>query len=288
MGLAFDTTQDCSTLAPQLLAKGYDVIIRYYSQNAWKRLGAAEALAISRAGLRLAVVYQDRQNQAEDFSAYKGRSSASAALDYAHHVIFQPAGSAIYFSVDYDATSDDLTNCILPFFAAVRAEFDSSGKDYQIGVYGSGLTCRTLQDAGVVDFTWLAQSTGFLDYNSYLSSQKWALAQRAPTNELNIDGDPDEICHQGKGVFGGFMLFGDHFGPAAQAPTSMVSTSKVNAASGLWLRAGPGMNYATLQVLPAGKEVGVLGRSGDWAQVALNGGTQAAGYVFGAYLVPAA
>ena len=91
MATALDTTQDCSLRAAELRTAGYQTIIRYYSMSAWKRIGAAEARALTRAGLRLAVTYQDRQNQVADFSEPKGRLAGQNAFNYAQSVIMQPA-----------------------------------------------------------------------------------------------------------------------------------------------------------------------------------------------------
>ena len=98
MATVLDTTQDCTSKASALRGAGYTTVIRYYSVNAWKRMGAAEAQALSHAGLTLGAVYQDRQNQPADFSLAKGTTAGKNALHYAQSVIMQPAGSAIYFS----------------------------------------------------------------------------------------------------------------------------------------------------------------------------------------------
>ena len=65
------TNRRCTIAARCLHQDGVEFIIRYYSETtvqAEKRLTLQEARAIDAAGIRLAVVYQDRQNQAADFS----------------------------------------------------------------------------------------------------------------------------------------------------------------------------------------------------------------------------
>ena len=63
---------------------------------------------------------------------------------------------------------------------------------YAVGVYGSGLTCRLMRDAGFAKFTWLSQSTGFRDYLAFLPQAN--VVQAAPARDLiprklNIDDD---------------------------------------------------------------------------------------------------
>src|SRR5579885_3034916 len=118
MATVLDTTWDCSRVIECLKQSGYDTVVRYYSRSDWKRLSQAEATALGRAGMRLAVVYQNRQNQPADFTA--------AADDYARNVIFQPAGSAIYFSVDFDAGAREIESNVIPFFQGVARGLSTS------------------------------------------------------------------------------------------------------------------------------------------------------------------
>jgi len=278
-----DTTQDCTSKASALRGAGYTTVIRYYSVNAWKRMGAAEAQALSHAGLTLGAVYQDRQNQPADFSLAKGTTAGKNALHYAQSVIMQPAGSAIYFSADFDPSQDVVTNNILPFFQGVKNAMTAGGNaPYRAGVYGSGLTCITVLGAGLAQYAWLAQSKGFAEYQSFLDSNCWSLSQQMPATVLGIGCDPDDTNPTAPD-FGAFTLAPDHFGLTLPPASHYV----VNASSGLRLRGGPGINYDSVSVLPAGMPVTVLQRDGDWAQVDTTGNGTASGYVFAAYLKPA-
>ena len=286
MATALDCTHDCSLKAAALRAAGYQTIIRYYSMSAWKRVGAAEARALTRAGLRLAVTYQDRQNQVADFSEPKGRLAGQNAFNYAQSVIMQPADSAIYFAVDFDPSQQEVTNNVIPFFNGVRAAMLAANNNtmpYRIGVYGSGRTCRMLLAANLAEFAWLSQSTGFAEYQAFLASGNWHLSQQMPATVLSLDCDPNETNPQHADI-GAFNLAEDHFGPAL--PPVASSTFEVNASNGLRLRGGPGTNFDILDVLPSGAKVTVLASSGDWAQVDAHGHGKADGYVFAAYLRP--
>lgn len=144
MAHVLDTTRDCLNLATCLKQQGYTTLIRYYCRAdiTWKRMMPKEAVALSRAGLKLAAVYQNRQNQPQDFSEAKGKAAGRDAYDYAENSIFQPAGSAIYFSVDFDPSEAVVKNNVVPFFAGIKKAFKEAAgggaPDYKIGVYGSG------------------------------------------------------------------------------------------------------------------------------------------------------
>jgi hypothetical protein len=286
MATAFDSTQDCSRKAADLRAAGYRTVIRYYSMSAWKRIGAAEAHALTRVGLRLAVTYQDRQNQVADFSEPKGRLAGQNAFNYAQSVIMQPVDSGIYFSVDFDPSEQQVTNNVIPFFDGVRSAMRAANNNttpYRIGVYGSGRTCRMVMAAQLAEFAWLSQSTGFAEHQSFLASGNWHLNQQMPAEILGLNCDPVETNPQHADL-GDFSLPEDHFGPAL--PPIASTSFEVNASSGLRLRAGPGTNFDILDVLPPGARVAVLATNGDWDQVDAHGRGNADGYVFGAYLRP--
>ncbi len=283
MATVLDTTQDCTSKAAALRGAGYTTIIRYYSVNAWKRMGAAEAQALSQAGLMIGAVYQDRQNQPADFSLAQGQTAGQNALNYAQTAIMQPAGSVIYFSADFDPSQDVVTNNILPFFQGVNNAITAGGAaPYRVGVYGSGLTCSAVRGANLAQCAWLAQSKGFAGYQDFLNKKQWHLSQQMPATVLGIGCDPDDT-NPAEPDFGAFSLAPDHFGLTLPPAARFV----VNAASGLRLRGGPGVNYDGLSVLPAGAPVTVLQRDGDWAQVDTTGNGTASGYVFAAYLKPA-
>lgn len=284
MSTAFDTYEDCSSKAAALKAAGYETVIRYYSVNSWKRLSAREAQALSGAGLKIAVVYQDRQNQKDDFSAVKGRLAGQNAFEYAQTVIMQPTGSGIYFSADFDPPSADVNACIAPFFQGVRdAMMQANGgtMPYRIGIYGSGLTCRMLLDAGLVELAWLSQSKGFQEYDAFLKSGRWHLSQQMPDTIQGMDCDPDDTSPV-LADCGSFTLAADHFGPAL--PEEASSSYVVNASTGLRLRGGPGSDFDILGVLPFGTPVTMIAQSGDWAQISTGNTGAADGYVFASFL----
>jgi len=208
--IALDTNQNATRMADCMKAQGITAIGRYYTRNRAnaKILKPDEARALSAAGIRIWTVYQNRHRLRVDFSAVKGKQEAEDALDYAKHVINQPPGSAIYFSADFDATAAEVSSAILPHFQAVAAAFTAAGNPYRIGVYSSGAVCQALLDAGVVQLTWLSQSSGFRGTAQFKASGRWNILQALPVRgfcNFDDDVDPDTINPE-FADFGGFLL----------------------------------------------------------------------------------
>jgi peptidoglycan hydrolase-like protein with peptidoglycan-binding domain len=157
---------------------------------------------------------------------------AEDALDYARSVIQQPIGSAIYFSADFDASQTTLNNAIRPHFQAIAAVFAAAGNPYRIGVYSSGLVCKSLLDAGIVQLTWLSQSGGFRGTPEFKQSRRWNILQRLGVRnfcEFDDEIDPDEI-NTAIGDFGGFLL-------GAGAQPLVADRIPIEAAGGLFAEA---------------------------------------------------
>ena len=138
--IVIDTATNVRVHAKALFARGVRVVIRYYTSNmgSGKLLRLDEARALSEAGLGIAVVYQVAQNKRSDFDRERGKTAGNNAWRYAMQTIGQPAGSAIYFAVDYDASTHDVEQAIVPYFEAARAQLRPGDpmQSYRIGVYG--------------------------------------------------------------------------------------------------------------------------------------------------------
>ena len=209
-----DTPFRTTSKIPCLVASGVGTVIRYYNfKNSLsfpqKCLQLDEAQALSAAGLRVAVVFQQRQNQVADFSDQKGHAAGVRAYRHAHDDIGQPPGSAIYFSVDFDATPGEIAGSVVPFFEGVRRAFDEQSggvAQYRVGAYGSGLVCGTLTALGLITVTWLAMSRGFAGTKAALQAGEFHLAQRAPEATLcDLDVDFNEV-NPARPDFGAFTL----------------------------------------------------------------------------------
>jgi hypothetical protein len=126
-----DSSSACteSTIAC-LKQNGIVFVGRYYSDTTHitgKKLTASEARLLSQNGIDIVTVYEDAPTEASYFSASRGTKDANGALAQAASV-GQPAGSAIYFTVDYDATSSDIAGNITAYFAITRSTTGSSGR----------------------------------------------------------------------------------------------------------------------------------------------------------------
>jgi len=196
-----DTNQDCTQFAAGMAAAGINFVGRYYSNSASpKTLKATEAVALSRAGIKIVAICQDGNDKLERFTTERGTKQAKKALELAAR-IGQPNGSAIYFATDFDPAPNDVRGAIMTYFQAVHDVLATS--PYSVGVYGSGLTCRLIRDSGFAQFTWLSQSTGFREYRAFLPQAD--VVQAAPSRKLlpklNID---DDIAQSAE--FGAFQV----------------------------------------------------------------------------------
>src|SRR5579875_2949202 len=73
----------------------------------------------------------------------------------------QPAGSAIYFAVDFNAQR---LAPIERYFRGVAAGLAAAGggrAEYKIGVYGSGVVCAAIKQAGLAQYSWLSNATAW-------------------------------------------------------------------------------------------------------------------------------
>ena len=200
-----DASVDCAPFAASLAAAGMKFVARYYSRFAGKAMTRAEALALSRAGLHVAAVYQDAHDDIRYFSSVLGLESASRALAQAA-AVGQPAGSAIYFAADFDPTPAQLSGPMMDHFRALARAFSAAPTQYAVGVYGSGLACRTIRDEGLAAYTWLSGSTGYRESDSFRPLAN--LVQVAPSRticggRLSIDDDVAQTAS-----FGAFQVMG--------------------------------------------------------------------------------
>lgn len=279
-----DTWQDTSKNLACLKANGITAVGRYYSKNKWKRLGKAEAAALSADGFTLFAVYQDANNKYDKFSKIKGQSAAQSAIEYASSEIGQPEGSAIYFSVDYDASPKEADGGIRSYFEGVRSVFDAAPKKYKIGVYGNGAVCDRMLTLGLVDYTWLSMSKGHHGHKDFYKSNRWALCQKLETTLCGMDVDPNETNPNLD--FGGFRL-----GAAGAVPpvagAGMTSTALVGKAyvktEGLNLRDAPDGNI--VRALTICDPLEILGSEAGWFKVRTDTDE---GYVFPRYVRPPA
>ncbi len=201
-----DTPWNTSSKLARLREKGVVAILRYYnyansSKLPEKRLELAEATAIRKAGIKIGVVFQQRQNDPADFSVEKGVNACRRAVQLARN-IDQPAGSTIYFAVDNDFVKASHLDAVAEFFRGVSNAMSELAKAerYAIGAYGSGKVLASLLDKKLIDHAWLAQSTGWSGYKGFRDSKRWRLLQGPVTKVGGLDCDTNTA----NGSFGEF------------------------------------------------------------------------------------
>lgn len=273
-----------------LSSKGVRTVVRYYNFSnsrtfPEKAMELAEAQALGAHGMQIAVVFQQRQNQVADFSELKGVAAGRRAYRYANDNIGQPAGSAIYFSVDFDAKDNEIVNNVAPYFEGVKRAFveESGGApDYLIGAYGSGAVCTALTERGLIEFIWLAMSRDFRGTKEALTAGRFHLAQRAPAEALcGLDVDFND-ANPNRPNFGAFTIEADT--EPHRPSTGIGERFNVIARSGLRLREGPGTQFDVIGVLHPGQIVFVVSITDGWARVDVEGDGHIDGFASAGFL----
>ena len=185
MSRGISTNRRVTNRVTCLRQNGIDFVCRYYShttQQTEKRITSPEAAAIVQAGMKIVTVYEDGPTNPGYFSRARGQADATHAHGAAQE-IQQPAGSSIYFAVDFDATIADTNGRITEYFEGVKDGLTQAGSpDYEIGVYGSGRVCsRIKEDRNLAKYSWLAESTGWAGSSSYGT---FNIKQIIATNDL--------------------------------------------------------------------------------------------------------
>ncbi len=141
---------DCATKlnaasAKALKAEGFDYVARYLG-NSWKSFDKDEVQAIQSAGLKLISIFEKNSTKASYFSKSQGIADAKEAEGYAK-AVGQPKGSAIYFTVDYDAQPTHMDK-IKEYVAGLNQAL----VDYEVGLYGSYSVMQAVK--GLVKYHW--------------------------------------------------------------------------------------------------------------------------------------
>jgi hypothetical protein len=164
-----DIAGDARLHLGSLKAAGVEFIFRYYALHTHipgKILTLDEAQAISAAGFKLGVVYENGlPTTPEYFTSDQGKLDAQSALHCAAS-IGQPDGTPIYFAVDCDLSYAHVSTWLFNYFVGIR----SIGLDaaHPIGVYGSGLVCEKMTDWALANYSWLAGAKGWQGYEAFL------------------------------------------------------------------------------------------------------------------------
>lgn len=180
-GTALDCVTEITPARAQTLVNaGYETVGRYLTNvegtTLNKKIQAGELQTIFDAGLTVFPIYQTYGGSASYFNSSQGAADAEAAHAAARSYGF-PAGTVIYFAVDYDSTDDEITSRILPHFQAVKQTIDSFGS-YRVGIYGTRNACSRVSAAGYAEFSFVSgMSTGFSGNLGFPLPDNWAFDQ---------------------------------------------------------------------------------------------------------------
>ena len=184
---AFDTAVVTTGYAHDILAAGYEAVGIYLRPD---RAPLAMVQGFQEVGIKIFSIWEKGEPISGDyFSAEKGQADGQAAIAYAG-VIGQTAGSQIFASVDYDPDWDQDGDAITAYFQAFQTVVKAAG--YLSSVYGSGLTCSQLIDAGLAHTGFLSVSRGFRGYAEFKPNA--AIIQEAQITVLDrFQVDPDTV-----------------------------------------------------------------------------------------------
>ena len=111
------------------------------------------------------------------FTAEMGAHDARAAYAKATS-LGQPAGTAIYFAIEWGNNSNEYMFKLQEYFAAIKTYFNAQTTKYKVGVYGNGEVCSLIkQNKGYADYSFLAGSTGWPGYTEYDSPSMYNIKQ---------------------------------------------------------------------------------------------------------------
>ena len=200
VGKAADcVTQITPERATTLVANGRTLVGRYLTGTSGsttsKKIQPGELDIIFSHGLRVFPIYQTSASTADYFSSDQGHIDAVAAVRSASDFNFKP-GTIIYFAVDFDATGDQITARIIPYFNGINQTMTLLGNKYLIGVYGTRNVCSQIATKALAKYSFVAgMSTGYSGNLGFSLPPNWAFDQistvtiGSATGAIEIDND---------------------------------------------------------------------------------------------------
>lgn len=210
---------DCATVlnrqqAFDLKHAGFTHIGRYLTGSVGsnyipKFITKDEARYLKEAGLSVFPIYQNGGwylNYFKDIcqGAYDAEKATKAAID-----IGIPAGTVIYFAVDFDCLGYETETYVIPYFQKLKLFFDSprNTMNYKLGIYAPRYVCTLVTDAGLVNSSFVADmSTGFSGNLGYPLPSNWAFDQFHEVDFPSVPTFPiDKVAYSGRDI--GFSTF---------------------------------------------------------------------------------
>lgn len=187
-----------------LKANGYEIVGRYLTEpgqsslapkDYFKAIRPGELERITKGGMRFFPIFQEYSTKLEHFTPANGAAHAKTAREAAQRLGIPP--THIYFAVDFDATDDQVTSNILPYFRAVCS---SLGGGYGVGIYASRNICSRVIGAGCASNAFVSDmSTGFSGNLGFPIPDGWGYDQFTEIDDYKGQGwDLDRVAYSGK------------------------------------------------------------------------------------------
>ncbi|MEU4250226.1 glycoside hydrolase domain-containing protein [Amycolatopsis sp. NPDC026612] len=181
-----DCVKEITAVRGQALrSAGYQIVGRYLDEDVpaddprylGKALKPSEPQTILDAGLRFFPLFQYYGRVLSNFTYAKGLSHGQIATDKAAGYRI-PAGSCLYFAVDYDALDVDIDSNIKPYFQGVREGIRQRGDRYRYGVYGSRHVCSRISHEVDAQYSMVAaMSWGYSGNLGFPMPENWSFNQ---------------------------------------------------------------------------------------------------------------
>ncbi len=141
-------------------------------------------------------VFEYAVNKGGVVSTARTKRLLNADPTFRKHIKFYERYRLYYNNVFRKPSAEIHARDILPFvehyFSEVKTTLNGA---YKIGAYGSGATCAHLQKKGLVDYCWLAMSTGWPGFKEQIANGNWNLAQQRTTFCKNWKFENRETVH---------------------------------------------------------------------------------------------
>lgn len=171
--------------AKALKDAGYDVVGRYLTNKF--AMTTEEINNIFKAGLEIFAIYEYGSTLSYYSESGRGTKDGEAARDAAL-ALGIPAGTVLYFAIDYDMEDYQVTNVVIPYFE----EINNVIAPYSVGIYGSRNVCSRVSESGLAVSSFvLDMSTGYSGNLGYTMPDNWNFDQFATVTAGGVGIDKD-------------------------------------------------------------------------------------------------
>jgi hypothetical protein len=203
-------------------SQGYSFVAQYIDQSSDANTAGSPSLTLAQAqqetgaGLKIMSIFQTNGMSSSTGTAYQTYFTPAQGVSDAHEAVQsaeavgQPAGSAIYFAMDFDpaaygaaGSEAQLLGNVQTYLTAAAPILQAAG--YSVGVYGAGDTlAATIHNTPgtanynpaytpVAQYGWLTQSYGWAGSNPQtdVNAQGWNVYQGMQTTANGVAIDPD-------------------------------------------------------------------------------------------------